>query len=165
MPSQNSEPSGILARNLFTDKPVSPRTGKLSSSRSGSGNDPLPFAQAVTDRHLVTTSLPHRGGRVHRLPGLSGFSGISHGTGQLQAMRVVVEEVPWVTGKHGSTKVHMHFLGHWARKLSWKETAESFGLPGIRSWRIWSSGLEHRVLGTIPPLVWTRFNAAKGTNI
>jgi len=23
----------------------------------------------------------------------------------------------------------MHFLGHWARKLSWKETAESFGLP------------------------------------
>jgi len=25
-------------------------------------------------------------------------------------------------GKHTSTKVHMHFPGHWARKLSWKET-------------------------------------------
>jgi hypothetical protein len=39
---------------------------------------------------------------------------------------VVVEEVPWGMGKHNSTKIHMHFLGHWARKLSWKETAEEF---------------------------------------
>src|SRR6185369_3542861 len=39
---------------------------------------------------------------------------------------VLVEEVPWGMGKHTSTKVHMHFLGHWARKLSWKETAEEF---------------------------------------
>jgi len=31
---------------------------------------------------------------------------------------VLVEEVPWGMGKHSSTKVHMHFLGHWARKLS-----------------------------------------------
>src|SRR5258707_5669663 len=29
---------------------------------------------------------------------------------------VLVEEVPWGMGKHSSTKVHMHFLGHWARK-------------------------------------------------
>src|SRR6266849_10305915 len=33
---------------------------------------------------------------------------------------VVVEEVAWGVGKHSSTKVYMHFLGHWARKLSWK---------------------------------------------
>ncbi len=39
---------------------------------------------------------------------------------------VVVEEVAWGVGKHSSTKVYMHFLGHWARKLSWKETAEEF---------------------------------------
>src|SRR6516162_8651929 len=39
---------------------------------------------------------------------------------------VVVEEVPWAVGKPSSTKVYMHFLGHWARKLSWKETAEEF---------------------------------------
>jgi hypothetical protein len=46
----------------------------------------------------------------------------------------------------------MHFLGHWARKLSWKETAEEF-----RSWDkvhhavayLVTWGLEHRVLGAI----------------
>jgi hypothetical protein len=43
-----------------------------------------------------------------------------------QQFGVVVEEVPWGAGKHSSTKVYMHFLGHWARKLSWKETAEEF---------------------------------------
>ena len=39
---------------------------------------------------------------------------------------VVVEEVPWSDGKHQSTKVHMLLLVRWARKLSWKDTAESF---------------------------------------
>jgi len=66
---------------------------------------------------------------------------------------VLVEEVPWGMGKHASTKVHMHFLGHWARKLSWKETAEEFrtswdkvhdAVAYLVTW-----GLEHRVLGAI----------------
>jgi transposase len=39
---------------------------------------------------------------------------------------IVVEEVPWSDGKHQSTKAYMLFLAGWARKLSWKETAESF---------------------------------------
>ena len=39
---------------------------------------------------------------------------------------VKVEEVPWGTGKHQLTKAYMLFLAHWARKLSWKETAQSF---------------------------------------
>jgi transposase len=39
---------------------------------------------------------------------------------------VVVEQVPWGSGKHQLTKVYMQFLAHWARKLSWKEVAESF---------------------------------------
>jgi len=39
---------------------------------------------------------------------------------------VVVEEVPWADGKHEQTKTHMQFLAHWAKKLSWKEVAESF---------------------------------------
>ncbi len=39
---------------------------------------------------------------------------------------VVVEEVPWASGKHQLTKVYMQYVAHWARKLSWKETAESF---------------------------------------
>lgn len=39
---------------------------------------------------------------------------------------VTVEEVPWADGKHEQTKTHMQFLAHWAKKLSWKEVAESF---------------------------------------
>jgi len=39
---------------------------------------------------------------------------------------VKVEEVPWATGKHQLTKAYMLYLAHWARKLSWKETARSF---------------------------------------
>ena len=38
----------------------------------------------------------------------------------------VVEVVPWSDGKHQSTKAHMLFLARWARKLSWKETAQAF---------------------------------------
>ncbi len=39
---------------------------------------------------------------------------------------IVVEEVPWGDGKHHLTKAYMLFLARWARKLSWKETAETF---------------------------------------
>ena len=44
----------------------------------------------------------------------------------MSSMRVTVEEVPWGDGKHEQTKTHMQFLAHWAKKLSWKEVAESF---------------------------------------
>jgi hypothetical protein len=39
---------------------------------------------------------------------------------------VRVEAVPWGIGKHQLTKAYMLFLAHWARKLSWQETAVSF---------------------------------------
>lgn len=39
---------------------------------------------------------------------------------------IKVEEVPWADGKHQQTKTYMQFLAHWAKKLSWKEVAESF---------------------------------------
>ena len=39
---------------------------------------------------------------------------------------VAVEEVPWGDGKHPLTKAYMLFLARWARRLSWKETAEVF---------------------------------------
>ena len=39
---------------------------------------------------------------------------------------VVVEEVPWGNGKHQLTNAYMRFLARWARRLSWKETAEAF---------------------------------------
>jgi transposase len=66
---------------------------------------------------------------------------------------VRVEELPWAIGKHQLTKTYMMFLAHWARKLSWKETALSFqttwekvcySVEYIVQW-----GLEHRTLGPI----------------
>src|SRR5471032_1125656 len=66
---------------------------------------------------------------------------------------VKVEEVPWATGKHHLTRAYMLYLAHWARKLSWKETAQSFhtswekvqqAVAYVVQW-----GLEHRELGHI----------------
>src|SRR6266851_2631406 len=39
---------------------------------------------------------------------------------------LAVEEVPWGDGKRTLTKAYMLFLARWARRLSWKETAEAF---------------------------------------
>jgi transposase len=66
---------------------------------------------------------------------------------------VKVEQVPWAMGKHSLTKAYMVYLAHWARKLSWKETASSFGttwdqvchaVEYVVQW-----GLAHRELGTL----------------
>ena len=40
--------------------------------------------------------------------------------------KVVVEQVPWSAGKSSVTKQFASVLAFWARKLSWKETAETF---------------------------------------
>jgi len=39
---------------------------------------------------------------------------------------VVVEQVPWATGKSSLTKSYLWFLAGWARRLSWQETAAVF---------------------------------------
>ena len=66
---------------------------------------------------------------------------------------VKVEEVPWAMGKHQLTRAYMLYLAHWARKLSWKDTAQSFhtswekvqqAVAYVVQW-----GLEHRELGHI----------------
>ena len=66
---------------------------------------------------------------------------------------VKVEQVPWAAGKHSLTKAYMLYLAHWARKLSWKETASSFGttwdqvchaVEYVVQW-----GLAHRELGAL----------------
>jgi transposase len=66
---------------------------------------------------------------------------------------VKVEQVPWAMGKHSLTKAYMLYLAHWARKLSWKEAALSFGttwdqvhhaVEYVVRW-----GLEHRELGPV----------------
>jgi transposase len=79
---------------------------------------------------------------------------------------VVVEEVPWASGKHQLTKVYMQFLAHWARKLSWKETAASFrtswekvchSVEYVVSW-----GLEHRTLAPLRAIGVDELQYAKG---
>jgi transposase len=41
---------------------------------------------------------------------------------------VTVETVPWGSGKRRMTNTFMLFLGHWAKLLSWKQTAKCFGV-------------------------------------
>jgi transposase len=79
---------------------------------------------------------------------------------------VVVEEVPWADGKHSLTKAYMIFLARWARKLSWKETAESFrtswdtvchAVQFVVDW-----GLAHRTLSPISAIGVDEIQYAKG---
>lgn len=63
---------------------------------------------------------------------------------------VRVEAVPWAVGKHHTTRAFAWFLASWARRLSWKQTAQAFRT----SWDTVSQsvhmavdwGLEHRLL-------------------
>ncbi len=72
---------------------------------------------------------------------------------QCCACGVKVEQVPWAIGKHTLTHAYMLYLAHWARKLSWQETARSFhtswekvrhAVEYVVEW-----GLAHRQLGAI----------------
>ena len=81
---------------------------------------------------------------------------------------VVVEEVPWGDGKHQLTRAYMLFLARWARKLSWKETAEAFrtswdkvcdAVQYVVTW-----GLEHRTLAPIRAIGVDEIQYAKGHN-
>ena len=66
---------------------------------------------------------------------------------------VKIEEVPWGIGKNELTKTYMQYLAHWAKKLSWRDVAVSFGT----SWeKVFNSvsyvvewGLKHRILSGI----------------
>ena len=83
-----------------------------------------------------------------------------------QRCGIKVEEVPWGTGKHTLCKVYMLYLAHWARKLSWKETAQSFNT----SWEkvvqsveyVVQWGLAHRELGTIRAIGVDEIQYGKG---
>jgi transposase len=79
---------------------------------------------------------------------------------------VVVEEVPWGDGKRSLTKAYMLFLARWARRLSWKETAEAFrtswdkvfdAVEHVVTW-----GIEHRTLGQIDAIGVDEIQYSKG---
>lgn len=79
---------------------------------------------------------------------------------------VVVEEVPWGDGKRTLTKAYMLFLARWARRLSWKETAEAFRTSWDKVFdaveHVVTFGLEHRVLGRIDAIGVDEIQYAKG---
>ena len=79
---------------------------------------------------------------------------------------VKVEALPWGHGKNQMTTAYVLFLAHWARKLSWKETALSFrtswdkvckAVEVVVQW-----GLEHRTLGPIRAIGVDEIAYAKG---
>src|SRR5436309_8864964 len=79
---------------------------------------------------------------------------------------VVVEEVPWGDGKRQLTKAYMLFLARWARRLSWKETAEAFRTSWNKVFdaveHVVTFELEHRTLGQIDAIGVDEIQYAKG---
>jgi transposase len=66
---------------------------------------------------------------------------------------VKVEQVPWGDGKRPMTRAYAVFLARWARRLSWKETAEIFQTSWEAVYRsvawVVEYGLKHRDLDGI----------------
>jgi len=79
---------------------------------------------------------------------------------------VVVEKMPWCTGKHPTTLAFQVFLAHWARLLSWQEVARRFKTSwdtvyeAIRS--VVDYGLLHRDLDTIESMGIDEMAIGKG---
>lgn len=79
---------------------------------------------------------------------------------------VIAEYLPWAHGKNHLCNVYMQFLAHWAKKLSWKEVAISFGT----SWeKVFNSveyvvawGLKHRNLDGITAIGVDEVSVGKG---
>lgn len=69
---------------------------------------------------------------------------------------VRVETMPWSEGKHHASKALIIFLAQWARRLSWKETAQVFKVSWEMVYRsvewIVDYGLAHRLLDGIKAL-------------
>ncbi len=83
-----------------------------------------------------------------------------------KACGVIVEAVPWADGKHQLTKAYMLFLARWARKLSGKETAQSFrtswdqvchAVEYVVEW-----ALQHRTLAPISAIGVDEIQFAEG---
>jgi len=82
------------------------------------------------------------------------------------ACGVKVERVPWASGNSHTTKAFQLFLARWARKLSWKETAESFCTSWDTVFRsvksIVAYGLAHRNLDGVEAIGVDEIQYGKG---
>src|SRR5258707_1823181 len=63
---------------------------------------------------------------------------------------VTAEQVPWCQGKQTQTRTYQWFLAHWARRLSWQETARVFGT----SWQRVFQAVKYAVMWGIVHDVW-----------
>ncbi len=72
---------------------------------------------------------------------------------QCPSCGVKVEAVPWAQGKHSCCDVYRYYLSHWAKKLSWSDTAKSFNTSWDNVCRsvkwVVSYGLKHRDLSDV----------------
>ena len=79
---------------------------------------------------------------------------------------VRVERIPWADGKSHLTKPYQLFLARWARKLSWKEVAESFGTTWDNVFRsvktVVAYGMKHRKLNGITAIGVDELQHGKG---
>lgn len=79
---------------------------------------------------------------------------------------VRAERLPWAEGKAQTTKAFALFLAQWARKLSWKETARSFGSSWDTVYRsvkmVVDYGLAHRNLDRIEAIGVDEIQYGKG---
>jgi len=77
-----------------------------------------------------------------------------------------VEALPWSEGKRPWTRAMMVFLARWARRLSWKETAEVFAVSWEAVYRavqwIVAWGLAHRELAGITAVGVDELHWGKG---
>lgn len=79
---------------------------------------------------------------------------------------IIVEQLPWASGKCQETIPYKLFLAHWAKKLSWQEVATQFNttweqvfaaIEYVVSW-----GLEHRDLSDVTALGVDEISTKKG---
>lgn len=78
----------------------------------------------------------------------------------------IVESVPWSDGKSPYSTTMMQFLGNWARRLSWKETATVFRVswPAVYravEWMV-AWGLVHRSLDGIEAIGIDEIHVGRG---
>lgn len=70
--------------------------------------------------------------------------------------RVIVERVPWATGKHHTTDVYRCFLANWGKVLAWQEVARRFRTCWQTVFRsvqyVVQFGLQHRRLDDVQAL-------------
>ena len=82
--------------------------------------------------------------------------------------RVVVERVPWSTGKHHLTEIYRCFLARWAKKLSWTEVARSFRTSWDQVYHsvqyVVEYGIAHRRLDQVTALGVDEIQFGKGNH-